>query len=149
MKDNSLSNSNIFVGWDGYFVWDKDHYVKFEEKQLSNIKDAEELSTTPIIKTIPKLKLITGGKGPIDPPGHDWVQDLEVGTIFLAKLRKMDTFELTQYKLLYKFTKCALVRASLPEREINFYIESKTFSKEVELIEVIGIETEEGIAENE
>ena len=109
---------------------------------MSTLKDKEEESLSPIIRT-PQLKLLTGGKGPTEPVGYNWLADLEQGTIFLGKMRKVDTFELTRYKLLFKFLASALIRGYLPERQIDFYVDMKQFSKDVDKFEVIGIEGEE------
>jgi hypothetical protein len=102
-----------------------------------SIQEAEDDKTKLI--TPPKLKLITGGKGPVDPPGHNWLADLDTGTVFLGKMRKMDTFELTQYRIKFKFIKSALLGALLPERMVEFYVDMKQFSKDIELIEIIGL----------
>jgi hypothetical protein len=88
----------------------------------------------------PKLKLLTGGKG---PPGHDWLMDLDKGSVFLARPKDHKGFELTQYRLRFKFTKTALIRAYLPEREFSFYVDTKRFSTDMDLVELVDVEEDD------
>lgn len=43
--------------------------------------EEEDLRTT----KYPKLRVLTGGKGPPEPPTDTWLLDLEVGSVFVAR----------------------------------------------------------------
>lgn len=86
-------------------------------------------------------RIITGGKS--GPPGKDWLLNLDKGIIFLARPKDHKGFELTQYRLVFKFIKTCLVRVYLPDKEFSFYVESTLFSRDMELVEIIGQEEDE------
>ena len=92
-------------------------------------------------EVIPRWKpaLITGGKG---PPTTNWLRELNKECIFLAKPRDFKGFEVTEYRIVCKYIKCALLRILMPDRDLTFHVDMNDFSRDMELVEVIGQEDE-------
>jgi hypothetical protein len=84
---------------------------------MSVAEDIEEDTLKPT--KYPKLRVLTGGKGPPEPPktGHNWLSTLEKGTIFICRANdKQVDFEL--YLLLYKSDTFALIQWQMPDGKV-------------------------------
>lgn len=70
---------------------------------------------------MPKLRLITGGKGPPTTSGNNWLQDLQKGAVFTCK-RKGMTGELELLIIAFKHTKTIVLVDGLngaPRRAVD------------------------------
>ncbi len=87
----------------------------------------------------PKLKLITGGKGP--PTNPDWLSNLNEGDIFLARHHKQaeQNFELNIFRVMMKTGKSVKLMIQLVDTDQLFrWVDPKVFSREMIFQEVIG-----------
>jgi hypothetical protein len=111
-----------------------------EIRLLSNTQKVKEL-TEELITTddnvIPFPKLITGGKGPNDPY---WLMDLEVGAVFLARLKNdQQNFILQEFALYEKYHTGAVLYMVTQNGVQPLSVHMRTFSNKWEWIETIKI----------
>lgn len=91
-----------------------------EEKEINNVVD---------------LKLVGGSN---TPPGEDWLVNLEVGTVFLARDKKnLSNYNLGLFRLMEKTQKAVVLKT--PALPTNLYILSNLFCRDYSLHEVIGV----------
>jgi len=94
----------------------------------------------------PKLRVLTGGKGPPEPPPvNNWLAELAVGTTFVARERTMkQQLDYNLYHVLFKdLPKVMLLTWKLPDGKLlDCYVDPQRFSNRMELGVVLGIETE-------
>jgi hypothetical protein len=60
----------------------------------------------------PKLDLLTGGKG---GPGHNWLGEMEIGTVFACKdkMNRETTFLATQFEVVHKHQRTMVLVSNL------------------------------------
>jgi hypothetical protein len=82
------------------------------------------------------LQLIKGGK---EPPSGNWLQDLEVGTVFLVTDKVDRTFSLGEYHLMFKTdTACKLLCNLNAAQTYWAWVEPRRFCNRFDLVEVLG-----------
>lgn len=103
---------------------------------MNNTKKEEKEETEEISKVVP-LQLITGGKG-----GGDWLNNLEIGTIFLVKLKArnigQNTMVLGQYEIVQKVPNKAVLLYNGLEKNLSWF-DPRLFSNSFDLVDVLGI----------
>jgi hypothetical protein len=84
----------------------------------------------------PKLELVTGGKG---GPGHNWLGDMEIGTVFAAKdkLNRETTFLATQFEVVHKHQRTMVLASNLNDPPQYVSVLPLQFSIRFDLVEVI------------
>lgn len=86
--------------------------------------------------TAPKLKLITGGKGPPDDPNNpDWLSELDNHTTFLAQNKKDTTFALGQFTIVLKGEKAILVLVQGSKEPV--WVDPVRFTRDFRRYEII------------
>lgn len=95
---------------------------------------------------MPRLRLITGGKGPPDSGGDDWLSPLKKGAVFACK-EKRNPVDLILYGISFKHTKTIVLFDALglgPPKPVD----PVEFSKKYLLHEVIeeGGQRPEGVS---
>lgn len=106
-----------------------------------------------LIKTNERIKELTetgfdltnvlpmlGGSTP--PPSGFWLMDLDIGTVFLARVKPTGqqmkrSLELTEYGIFNKIERCTLLLIKQPGQTIPIWVDTKLFSNEVEWLETL------------
>lgn len=92
----------------------------------------------------PKLRLLTGGKGPVDPKNVNWLSTYISGTIFLCRKRSYPGEDLDVWEILYTWGSVALLfRNDGTENGFRKYVATDRFSQLYEPVEIIFISNEE------
>lgn len=88
------------------------------------------------------LRVITGGKGPPDPPEEviDWLSPMKRFTIFLASSPKLG-LDLLEYHVIVKTKKS--IKLAVNEGQVIRWVDPKDFCKKFVLHEIIQIPVEE------
>lgn len=94
----------------------------------------------------PKLRLLTGGKGPpIEPPlnGPNWLADQEIGTSFVARHQNSKEVDYNQYFVLFKhLPEVVLLKWILPDGKLlDYYVDPERFSKKFQDYVILGVNT--------
>lgn len=102
------------------FVIKMDHEMKPEKKTEDNVT---------------QLHTITGGKD----GGGNWLASLPKGSVFLCKekAKEKEGCLLTQFHILSKFTKAALLMSNYPGPDFRVFVEMNSFSQQNTLVEVM------------
>ena len=80
-------------------------------------------------KNTPKLRVITGGKGPTEPPSEDWLKDLSVGTTFVAQPIHSEV-DANLYCVIWKNPPFALLAWKLPDQKVlDYHVNTAGFCK--------------------
>jgi len=79
-----------------------------------------------------QLRTITGGRD----GGKNWLASLPINTVFLCKDKKQGCI-LTQFHVLSKYKKSALLMSNYPGPDFRVFVEMAGFSGENELIEIM------------
>lgn len=98
------------------------------------------------VEKYPKLRLLTGGKGPPeDTSGENWLADLERGTTFVARDKNSKEVDYNHYFVLFKsLPKVVLLKWVLPDGKLlDFYVDPVRFSKKFGDYEVLGVDKQE------
>lgn len=92
------------------------------------------------------LRVLTGGKGPTEPPSTNWLSRLHKGTVFLCKKRNTTTIFLLQYHVLHKSTYSVMLLDNLSSSTTDIYlpVDPIEFCKQYDLHEVLAEGQEEG-----
>jgi len=93
-------------------------------------------------------RVITGGKGPPDPPdqeGSNWLADLETGTTFVTRSRNSKEVDLNLYHVLFKsLPGVVFLKWQLPDGKLlDYYVDPVRFSKMFEKPIILGVIKEE------
>lgn len=99
-------------------------------------------------------RVITGGKGPPEPPdkdGHNWLADLEAGTTFVARSRNSKEVDLNLYHVIFvSLPDVMLLKWVLPDGKVlDYYVDPARFSKQFENHTVLGVMKQETSEEDE
>jgi hypothetical protein len=96
--------------------------------------DMSELMET----TVPKLRLLRGGKGPpSDTGGPNWMAELAVGSVFSCRKKgQSEKFALMMLQILFRHARTIIVSDALNNNP-NIPIDEIEFCKCHELVEVI------------
>ena len=99
-------------------------------------KAAEEFNTEEV-NDRPLLKVIEGGKPPVDP---NWLRQLEPGSVFVCRPRNLNKtiHTLDQYHVTYHGGRSTLLYHNLNGMINEEPVDNMRFSVNMELIEVIG-----------
>jgi hypothetical protein len=88
------------------------------------------------IKDTPKLRLLTGGKGPPDNPiGKNWLRELPQHTVFLCQERT-EKIAVQLWFIVFKFTNAILLGSNV-NQEIKVIVNDEEFCKRHTLLEII------------
>lgn len=93
--------------------------------------DEEEAVKTPFVP-----RVITGGKGPTDTLGPNWLSSLECNTTFLIQGKKDTNFNLGQASVIYKGTKGVLLLLTGQNKE-PVWVDPVRFCNNYSLYEII------------
>ena len=88
------------------------------------------------------LRVVTGGKGPPDPPDEviDWLTPMKRFTVFLAYSPKLG-LDLLEYHVILRWKKS--IKLAVNEGQIIRWVDPKKFCKDWILHEIIQIPVEE------
>ena len=149
-KDNNEIDAwflKNFIPYTGMWIWNHpnkarlfEYYLLWKENKMNDrglvipfIKKQEEE------ENMLEGKLLTGGKGPSD--STNWLENLEIGTIFLIEDRQSADFNLGHFKLVDKTEKaCILASSVLPQ---PVFVNSFRFCQKYRLFEDLGTIKEE------
>jgi hypothetical protein len=110
--------------------------IKKKETNRLVTEDLEEIEKKAnIIPWVPKL--ITGGKG---GNGHNWLSDLEEGTVFLVRPKASGGFALGQFHLLHKFDNAVHLMDNLTGGgvgETHIWVDPVSFCSQFTLVRVL------------
>lgn len=91
----------------------------------------------------PKLRVLTGGKGPPEPPddGVNWLAEYVVGTTFVARHRSSKEVDLNLYLVVFKsLPGVILLQWQLPDGKVlDYYVDPERFSKQFVSPTILGI----------
>lgn len=105
---------------------------------MNTAEDIEELRET----KYPKLRVLTGGKGPSEPPKEgNWLAELAEGTTFVARDRNTKDVDNNLYHVLFRaLPEIMLLKWELPDGKLlDFYVDPERFSNKFVLRKVLGI----------
>lgn len=94
-----------------------------------DLEEQEEKRVVPLWKP----KLITGGKG---PPGHNWLSDLNEGTVFLVEAKQSASFALGQFHLLHKLDNAIHLMDNL-QTETHIWVNPTKFCSQFNLVTIL------------
>lgn len=106
---------------------------------LKTNKRMDELLETGFDLT--NVKPMVGGGTP-PTLSNWWLEDLPIGTVFLARQKPSSTqmqlsLELTEYGIFNKIEKCTLLLVRQPGSTIPIWVDTKLFSTKVEYLETL------------
>lgn len=91
----------------------------------------------------PKLRVLTGGKGPPEPPddGVNWLAEYVVGTTFVARHRNSKEVDFNLYHVLFKsLPGVVLLKWELPDgKMLDYYVDPQRFSKQFVSPVILGV----------
>lgn len=112
---------------------------------MSVAEDIEERELR--VTKYPKLRVLTGGKGPPEPPktGHNWLSEQVKGTVFLCRANdKQVDFEL--YLMLFNSEKFCLIQWQMPDGKVwDRRVDPSLFSnthRDFEVLQVYNLDKE-------
>jgi hypothetical protein len=92
----------------------------------------------------PRLRVLTGGKGPPTPPDNpegNWLATYEVGTTFVARSINSKEVDYNLYHVLFKnLPEVVLLKWQLPDGKIlDYYVDPARFSRKFENQVILGV----------
>lgn len=94
----------------------------------TDTEDEEFRSTS-----VPHLRVLTGGKGPPDPPGEkgNWLSTFDIGTTFVCRNKNSKEVDLNLYHVVFKTQDVVLLAWRLPDgKTLDYYVDPERFSKD-------------------
>ena len=89
-------------------------------------------------------RVITGGKGPTEPPGEgiNWLAEYDAGTTFVCRHKNSNEVDLNLYHVVYKhLPEVVLLAWRLPDgKMLDVYVDPERFSKNFEKPTILGIQ---------
>jgi len=107
--------------------------------------NAEELDEEELRPTrYPRLRLLTGGKGPPEPPdgsSDNWLAEYDIGTTFVARHRNSKEVDYNLYYVLFKnLPEVVMLKWQLPDGKVlDYYVDPERFSKMFEDHVILGV----------
>lgn len=88
-------------------------------------------------------RVITGGKGPPQPPTNDWLKDLSAGTTFVARANE-NYVDYELYHVVFKTLDAVLLKWELPDGKYwDRFVNSKEFSRRYRDYIILGVQQQE------
>lgn len=85
----------------------------------------------------PHLRVARGGKGPPEAPADNWLETLEIGTVFACRANAT-TVDWEMYFLVHKFLNIYLLKMETPDGKVwERRVDPKMFCKHYRVHEVI------------
>jgi len=108
---------------------------------MSTVEDLEDREDQPHTGWVPRV--ITGGKGPPDPPGsgENWLAKMVPGTTFVARHRRSNEVDYNLYHVTFRsLPEVVLLSWQLPDGKIlDYYVDPERFSKDFKDYKILGI----------
>lgn len=92
----------------------------------------------------PHLRVATGGKAPPEGPVNNWLAELEVRTMFVARHRNSNDVDYNQYYVLFKsLPEVVLLKWILPDGKLlDYYVDPIRFSRMFPEHVILGVDKE-------
>lgn len=100
---------------------------------MSAVEELEEREDEPHTGWVPRV--ITGGKGPPQPPVIDYLSTMEPLTVFLSSGKVQTDAHL--FKLIWKGTKFSLLELTLNDATFERYVQTMEFCKTFPVYEIL------------
>lgn len=104
-----------------------------EDLEMVNVEDTEKPATPW------RPRVITGGKGPSEPPSKNWLSEFPEGTVFTCRHKNNQDVDLNLYCVLHKREDVVLLSWKLPDgKSLDYYVDPVRFSNKFEHVTVLG-----------
>lgn len=103
---------------------------------MSAVEELEEREDEPHTSWVPRV--ITGGKGPPQPPVIDYLSTMEPLTVFVSCGRVQTDAHL--FKLIWKGKKFCLLELTLNDATFERYVQTMEFCKTFPVYEILSVD---------